>query len=76
MGQSDQRFPPGSDELQRFHRDGYIGPFDLYDPASLSSYYWHIEIEFLPRHITRPEIIDRVASILAPDVIVPSAAEH
>jgi len=100
MGQSDQRFPLGSEELQRFHRDGYIGPFDLYDPGemeaqlralrpkllstknaiyssaksafgvtNLSSYDRHIDIEFLARHITRPEIVDRVASILGPDVL-------
>lgn len=37
MGQSDQRFPLGSEELQRFHRDGYIGPFDLYDPGEMEA---------------------------------------
>lgn len=100
MGQPDQRFPLGSEELQRFHRDGYIGPFDLYDPdemeaqlralrpkllntkksiyssaqavsgvTNLSSYDRHIDIEFLARHVTRPEIVDRVASILGPNVL-------
>lgn len=37
MGQSDQRFPLGFEELQRFHRDGYIGPFDLYDPSEIEA---------------------------------------
>ena len=100
MGQPDQRFPLSSGELQRFHRDGYIGPFDLYDQAdmekqlralrpkllntknsiysstkamsgvtNLSSYDRHIDIDFLAQHITRPEIVDRVASILGPDVL-------
>jgi non-haem Fe2+, alpha-ketoglutarate-dependent halogenase len=99
MGQSDQ-FPLSSAELERFHRDGYLGPFDLYDPAemerqlralrpkllntknaiyssakalsgvtNLSSYDRHIDIDFLAQHITRPEIVDRVASILGSDVL-------
>ena len=100
MNQPDQRFPLTSGELQRFGRDGYIGPFDLYDAAdmeaklralrpkllntknalyssakaisgvtNLSSYHRHIDIDFLAQHITRPEIVDRVASILGPDVL-------
>ncbi|MGD0556998.1 MAG: chlorinating enzyme [Streptosporangiaceae bacterium] len=100
MDQPDQRFLLSSEELRCFHRDGYIGPFDLYDPAemekqlralrpkllntknaiyksakavsgvtNLSSYDRHIDVEFLAQHITRPEIVDRVASILGPDVL-------
>jgi non-haem Fe2+, alpha-ketoglutarate-dependent halogenase len=100
MDQPTQSFPLSSEELQRFQRDGYIGPFDLYDPAemetqlralrpkllntknavyrsakavsgvtNLSSYDRHIDIEFLAQHITRPEIVDRVAGILGPDVL-------
>jgi non-heme Fe2+,alpha-ketoglutarate-dependent halogenase len=95
-----QRFALSDEELQRFHRDGYIGPFDLYDAAemeaslralrpkllntknaiyrsdkavsgvtNLSSYDRHIDIDFLAQHITRPEIVDRVASILGPDLL-------
>lgn len=37
MSQSDQRFLLGSEELQRFHRDGYVGPFDLYDPGEMEA---------------------------------------
>jgi non-heme Fe2+,alpha-ketoglutarate-dependent halogenase len=100
MDQPDQRFLLSSEELRCFHHDGYIGPFDLYDPAemekqlralrpkllntknaiyksakavsgvtNLSSYDRHIDVEFLAQHITRPEIVDRVASILGPDVL-------
>src|SRR5580658_2766399 len=100
MGQPDQCFPLSPGELERFQRDGYIGPFDLYDPAemeaqlralrpkllntknaiyssakaisgvtNLSSYDRHIDIDFLAQHNTRPEIVDRVASILGPDVL-------
>jgi non-haem Fe2+, alpha-ketoglutarate-dependent halogenase len=100
MSQDCQRFPLSDKELQCFHRDGYIGPFDLYDEAdmeaslralrpkllstknalyrsdravsgatNLSSYDRHIDIDFLAQHITRPEIVDRVASILGPDVL-------
>ncbi|HUC59880.1 MAG TPA: chlorinating enzyme [Streptosporangiaceae bacterium] len=100
MGQPDQSFPLSSAELERFSRDGYIGPFDLYEPAemerqlralrpkllntknaiyssakavsgvtNLSSYDRHIDIDFLAGHITQPKIVDRVASVLGPDVI-------
>ncbi len=100
MGQPDQRFPLSPAELQRFHRDGYIGPFDLYEPTemetqlralrpkllstknaiygsqkavsgvtNLSSYDRHIDIDFLAQHITRPQIVDRVASVIGPDVL-------
>jgi non-haem Fe2+, alpha-ketoglutarate-dependent halogenase len=89
-----------ADELERFHRDGYYGPFDVYEPeemerslwairpelidgrrgiysrakamagtTNLASYDRHLDIDFLARHITRPEIVDRVASVLGPDVL-------
>jgi non-heme Fe2+,alpha-ketoglutarate-dependent halogenase len=100
MGQPGQCFPLSPDELQRFNRDGFIGPFDLYESddmeaslrrlrpkllnvkksiyrsakaisgsTNLSSYDRHLDIEFLARHITRPEIVDRVVSILGSDVL-------
>jgi non-haem Fe2+, alpha-ketoglutarate-dependent halogenase len=37
MDQAVQTFPLSSEELQRFHRDGYIGPFDLYDPEEMEA---------------------------------------
>lgn len=100
MVQPGQGFPLSPEERERFHRDGFIGPFELYEPdemeaslralrpkllnvrkgvyssakalsgsTNLSSYDRHIDIEFLARHVTRPEIVDRVVSILGPDVL-------
>ncbi|MEV7401895.1 chlorinating enzyme [Streptomyces sp. NPDC091267] len=88
------------EQVAQFHRDGYIGPFDLYEEeemqqrlralrpkllstkraiysqdkavsgvTNLANYDRHLDIEFLASHITRPEIVDRVASILGPDVL-------
>ncbi len=90
-------FSLSSDEIAQFERDGYIGPFDLYDPAemeqdlralrpklisnktsvysgekqasTISNYDRHLDIDFLARHVTRPEIVDRVASLLGPDTL-------
>jgi non-heme Fe2+,alpha-ketoglutarate-dependent halogenase len=93
-------FSLSADELAQFHRDGYIGPFDLYEPevmeanlralrpklinsktsvysqhkaisgnTNLASYDRHLDIDFLAEHITRPEIVDRVSSILGPDTL-------
>lgn len=85
------------EQVAQFERDGYIGPFDLYDPeemerdlralrpklistkksiysdekqaSAISNYDRHFDIDFLARHITRPEIVDRVASLLGPDTL-------
>lgn len=90
------------DELEQFYRDGYIGPFDLYDAdemerhlrrmrpklidsstsvysgdngktisgsTNLANYDRHLDVEFLAQHITRPEIVNRVTSILGPDAL-------
>lgn len=88
------------EELERFHRDGFHGPFDIYDPdemerslwairpklidsrrgiysrdkamsgtTNLASYDRHLDVEFLANHITRPEIVDRVTSVLGPNVL-------
>lgn len=93
-------FSLSDDELTRFHRDGYLGPFDLYEPdeieralrairpkllsiknavygggatvagvTNLANYDRHLDVDFLAAHITRPEIVDRVSSILGPDVL-------
>jgi non-heme Fe2+,alpha-ketoglutarate-dependent halogenase len=93
-------FSLSPEELKQFHRDGYIGPFDLYDKnqmerhlqalrpklintkqaiyrqdkalsgvTNLSNYDRHLDVDFLAMHITRLEIVDRVASILGPDVL-------
>jgi non-haem Fe2+, alpha-ketoglutarate-dependent halogenase len=95
-----ETFALSSKELEQFHRDGYIGPFDLYEPeeieshlrklrpkllstknaiygqkgaasgiTNLANYDRHLDIDFLGQHITRPEIVDRVRSILGPDTL-------
>lgn len=88
-------------EIAQFHRDGYIGPFDLYDPDEMAAnlqalkpklintkkaiygrnqtidgvnniaggYDRHFDVDFLSEHITRPQIADRVSSLLGPDVL-------
>jgi non-heme Fe2+,alpha-ketoglutarate-dependent halogenase len=87
-------------QLDQFNRDGYIGPFDAYEPdemerhlralrprllntrraiygqgaaasgnTSLANYDRHLDVDFLAEHVTRPEIVARVASILGPDVL-------
>jgi non-haem Fe2+, alpha-ketoglutarate-dependent halogenase len=89
-----------AEELDQFHRDGYIGPFDLYEPeemernfqslrpkllntrkavysqdravsgvTNLANYDRHLDVDFLAQHITQPKIVDRVCSILGPDVL-------
>ncbi|MGC4987352.1 chlorinating enzyme [Streptomyces sp. DT193] len=90
-------FSLSSDQLEQFERDGFIGPFDLYDEvemeknltalrpkllnakksiyhgegsaSAISNYDRHLDIEFLAEHITRPEIVDRVVSILGEDTL-------
>ncbi len=37
--------------------------------TNLANYDRHFDVPFLARHICRPEIVDRVASILGPDVV-------
>lgn len=87
-------------ELENFNEQGFIGPFDLYEPeemaqnlkalrprlidtrkaiyqrqgamsgnTNLANYDRHLDIDFLADHICRPEIVDRVASIVGPDVL-------
>ncbi|MEU2834241.1 chlorinating enzyme [Streptomyces lavendulae] len=87
-------------ELDRFQRDGFIGPFDVYEPGemesalramrpklidsrqgvyhqgdalsgttNLASYDRHLDVDFLARHITRAEIVDRVTSVIGADAL-------
>lgn len=37
--------------------------------TNISNYDRHLDMEFLARHIVRPEIVDRVTSVLGPDVL-------
>jgi non-heme Fe2+,alpha-ketoglutarate-dependent halogenase len=101
MTQQSVDFALSSDEVAQFHRDGYIGPFDLYEPdemernlralrpklintktgaytqdraisgsTNLANYDRHLDIDFLAEHITRPEIVDRISSILGAGYLV------
>jgi non-heme Fe2+,alpha-ketoglutarate-dependent halogenase len=98
--QQQTRFSLTGSELELFHQQGYIGPFDLYDAdemqrdlqalrpklidtrsaiysggkavsgvTNLANYDRHLDVDFLAEHITRPEIVDRVSSILGPDTL-------
>lgn len=99
MSRSD--FSLSDAEIAQFHRDGYLGPFDLYDAEEMAAnlqalkpklintkkaiygqnqnvdgvnniaggYDRHFDVDFLSQHITRPEIADRVSSLLGRDVL-------
>jgi non-heme Fe2+,alpha-ketoglutarate-dependent halogenase len=89
-----------ADDIASFHRNGYFGPFEVYDPdemtrrwkrerlrlldrshavyqeadaqsgnTNLSNYDRHLDSAMLAGHIVRPQIVDRVTSILGPDVL-------
>lgn len=47
----------------------YAGKEAVSGATNLASYDRHIDIDFLAQHITRPEIVDRVTSILGPNTL-------
>jgi non-haem Fe2+, alpha-ketoglutarate-dependent halogenase len=47
----------------------YHLPGDQYEITNIANYDRHLDNDFLADHICRPEIVDRVASILGPDVL-------
>ncbi|WP_381790230.1 chlorinating enzyme [Streptomyces niveus] len=86
------------DELAQFERDGFIGPFKVYEPeemerrwkiirrqlpdrshaiypagdakaTSISNYDRHLDLDLLSEHILQAEIVDRVVSVLGPDIL-------
>ncbi|WP_405469143.1 chlorinating enzyme [Streptomyces canus] len=96
----DLDFSLTAEEIEQFHRSGFIGPFDLYEPeemeknlralrpkllntkkaiysqdkavsgvTNLANYDRHLDVDFLAEHISKPEIVHRVASLLGPDVL-------
>ncbi|MFJ9902462.1 chlorinating enzyme [Streptomyces sp. NPDC101152] len=100
LPETGQQFALSEEELRRFHQQGFIGPFTLYEPdemreiwrrtrlelldrsdavyptedavsgaTNIANYDRHLDHDFLASHIGRREIVDRVASILGPDVI-------
>ncbi|MCL7491265.1 MULTISPECIES: chlorinating enzyme [Streptomyces] len=100
MERQDLNFSLTAEEIEKFHQNGFIGPFDLYEPeemeknlralrpkllntkkaiykqdkavsgnTNLANYDRHLDVDFLAEHIARPEIVDRVSSLLGPDVL-------
>src|SRR5215471_9886398 len=92
----DTNFKLTPEELVRFRRDGYIGPFNLYSPddaakryrtiraelfnrehavydlpptSPIANYDRHLDVNLLSEHVCRAEIVERVSSILGPDVV-------
>ena len=94
------KFALSPEEIEQFHRDGCLGPFDLYSrrevknvwdsvrnqlpdktnsvyshqssmsgATNIANYDRHFDIPELSEHITRPEIVDRVNSLIGPDVL-------
>jgi non-heme Fe2+,alpha-ketoglutarate-dependent halogenase len=87
-------------ELADFHRNGFAGPFTLYEhdeitvawrrerirlldrsaavyqdeaaksgATNIANYDRHLDNAFLADHVCQPKIVDRVASVLGPDVL-------
>ncbi|MCG7540027.1 chlorinating enzyme [Pseudoalteromonas sp. CO348] len=98
---SNKNYRLTDEELSKFEKQGFIGPFDLYDSeeiaaefkalrkklfntkeaayandnsisgsTNLANYDRHLDVDFLDKHIHRPEIVDRVESILGRDLLV------
>jgi non-haem Fe2+, alpha-ketoglutarate-dependent halogenase len=94
------RFNLSPPEVDEFHRQGYLGPFKVYEveemrahwkrqrlqlmdrsaavyqdslalsgATNIANYDRHLDCDFFADHVCRPEIVDRVASILGPDVL-------
>ncbi|OLR94899.1 chemotaxis protein CheX [Actinokineospora bangkokensis] len=92
-------FSLSAGELADFHRNGYFGPFTVYEVdemkalwrrerlrlldrsnavyrdeaaesgnTNISNYDRHLDNAFLADHVCNPRVVDRVASVLGPDV--------
>ncbi|MBI3688112.1 MAG: chlorinating enzyme [Actinobacteria bacterium] len=95
-----REFAMTEQQLADFQRDGYFGPFTVYEVdemrqlwrqerlrlmdrgnaiysvavaesgnTNIANYDRHLDSAFLADHICRPEIVDRVMSVLGPDVL-------
>jgi len=95
-----RQFALTPDELETFRKQGYFGPFTVYEVdemratwrrerlqmldrshavyqdeaaqsgnTNISNYDRHLDMDFLADHISRPEIVDRVAGVLGPDLL-------
>jgi non-haem Fe2+, alpha-ketoglutarate-dependent halogenase len=97
---TERTFALTPDEVASFRRDGFFGPFKVYEidemrqtwqrerlrmldrshavyqdeaamagNTNIANYDRHLDMEFLASHITQPQIVDRVTSVLGPDVL-------
>lgn len=91
-----KKFQLTEQEISDFRKNGFIGPFDLYNEEEikerykklraemfnrdfaaykiehtslLAGYDRHLDIDFFSQHIMREEIVNRLESILGPDII-------
>lgn len=92
MNAAPARYALTPDELAAFDRDGFVGPFKVYEPEEAAelltaircqtldrshavfgdsklNYDRHLDITELSRHVARPQIVDRVVSLIGPDVL-------
>jgi len=92
----EKKFKLSEQELTDFRKNGYIGPFDLYDSEELKEEYKklrakmfdrehavypiehtsllagydrHLDIDFFSAHIMKKKILEKVESILGPDLL-------
>jgi non-haem Fe2+, alpha-ketoglutarate-dependent halogenase len=95
-----ETFAPAPEDIARFHEQGYMGPFKVYEPdemrrlwrrerlrlmdrsravydegaaqagnTNIANYDRHLDSAFLADHVCKAEIVDRVVSVLGPDVL-------
>ena len=95
------RFALTPEQVAEFEAQGYLKPFQVYQPeemkslwrrerlrlidrthavyqeeaaqsgnTNISNYDRHLDSSFLADHICRPEIVDRLVSILGPDILM------
>lgn len=80
------------DEIEFFMENGFVGPFDLYEPedaiwrwnkakiemvmsankphnSTIINYDRHLDCNTLSEHVCRPEIVNRVQSLIGADVL-------
>ncbi|MCG9629023.1 chlorinating enzyme [Vibrio mediterranei] len=81
-----------NDEIRFFHKNGYVGPFKLFEPEEMDeiwnelrvelldkrkapfpdsklNYDRHLDIEILSYITSHPRVVERVNSILGPDIL-------
>ena len=61
--------PPGAARLQLMDRAHAVYPRALSGNTNIANYDRHLDMDFLADHVGRPQIVDRVVSVLGPDVL-------